>query len=215
MPSSANGVVGLKPTYGRVSRYGVIGMSPSLDHVGPMARSVADAAIMFEAISGHDQQDPTSLNEPPSNVLGQIDQGIKNLRIGLDRTYALEGIDRGQAVALENAVKALEKIEPGADREPAVKPKAVGKRKPVAKTKAIATAKPAAKAKSAAGRTKTDQVIAALREPAGATLKQLTAITGWQPHSVRGFLSAHVSKRMGLRVKSIKRDGERVYRAPS
>jgi amidase len=77
MPSSANGVVGLKPTYGRVSRYGVIAMLPSLDHVGPMARSVADAAITFDAISGHDLQDPTSLNEPPSNVLGQIDQGIR------------------------------------------------------------------------------------------------------------------------------------------
>lgn len=110
MPSSANGVVGLKPTYGRVSRYGVIAMSPSLDHVGPMARRVADAAIMFDAISGPDPQDPTSLNEPPSNVLGQIDQGIKNLRIGLDRTYALEGIDSGQAAALENAVKVLESL---------------------------------------------------------------------------------------------------------
>ena len=109
MPSSANGVVGLKPTYSRsrVSRYGVIAMSPSLDHVGPMARRVADAAIMFDAISGTDPQDPTSLSEPPSNVLGQIDQGIKNLRIGLDRTYALEGIDRGQAAALENAVKGV------------------------------------------------------------------------------------------------------------
>jgi len=82
-------------------------MSPSLDHVGPMARRVADAAIMFDAISGPDPQDPTSLSEPPSNVLGQIDQGIKNLRIGLDRTYALEGIDRGQAAALENAVKGV------------------------------------------------------------------------------------------------------------
>ena len=110
MPSSANGVVGLKPTYGRVSRYGVVPMSPSLDHVGPMARRVADAAIMFDAITGHDPQDPTSLNQPTSNVLGQIDQGIKNVRIGLDRTYALKGIDSGQAAALENAVKVLESL---------------------------------------------------------------------------------------------------------
>lgn len=85
-------------------------MSPSLDHVGPMTRSVADAAIMFDAISGHDPQDPTSLNEPPSNVLGQIDQGIKSLRIGLDRTYSLEAIDSGQAAALENALKVLESL---------------------------------------------------------------------------------------------------------
>lgn len=110
MPSSANGVVGLKPTYGRVSRYGVLAMAPSLDHVGPMARSVADAAIMFDAIAGFDPQDPTSLNEPQSNVIGQIDRGIKNLRIGLDRTYALKGIDSGQAAALENAVKILESL---------------------------------------------------------------------------------------------------------
>lgn len=108
MPSSANGVVGLKPTYGRVSRYGVLTMAPSLDHVGPMARNVADAAFMFDAIAGFDPQDPTSLNEPPSNVLGQIDQGVKNLRIGLDRGYALHGIDSGQAAALESAVKVLE-----------------------------------------------------------------------------------------------------------
>lgn len=89
-PASANGVVGLKPTYGRVSRYGVLAMAPSLDHVGSLARTVADAAIMFDAIAGFDPQDPTSLNEPPSNVLGQIGQSIKNVRIGLDRTYALK-----------------------------------------------------------------------------------------------------------------------------
>jgi len=109
-PASANGVVGLKPTYGRVSRYGVLAMAPSLDHVGPMARTVADAAIMFDAMAGFDPQDPTSLNEPPPNVRGQIDRGIKNLRIGLDRTYALKGIDSGQASALENAVKVLESL---------------------------------------------------------------------------------------------------------
>jgi amidase len=88
-PASANGVVGLKPTYGRVSRYGVLAMAPSLDHVGSLARTVADAAIMFDAIAGRDPRDPTSLDRPPSNVLGQIDQGIKDVRIGLDRTYAL------------------------------------------------------------------------------------------------------------------------------
>ena len=110
MPSSANGVVGLKPTYGRVSRYGVLAMAPSLDHVGSLARTVADAAIMFDAIAGFDPQDPTSLNEPPPNVLSQIGQGIKNLRIGLDRTYALKGTDSGQAAAFENAVTVLESL---------------------------------------------------------------------------------------------------------
>jgi Protein of unknown function (DUF3489) len=70
---------------------------------------------------------------------------------------------------------------------------------------------PAAKEKSG-GTSKTDQVLAALRSANGATLKQLMTITSWQSHSVRGFLSAQVTKRMGLRVKSSKRDGERIYR---
>jgi len=110
---------------------------------------------------------------------------------------------------------AIANIAPDADREPAGKPKAAG-----AKKKSASKAKAAAKAKSTAkpmpgSQTKTDQVIAALREPAGATLKQLMALTGWQAHSVRGFLSAQVTKRMGLHVKSFKRDGERTYRLRS
>jgi amidase len=110
-PASANGVVGLKPTYGRVSRYGVLAMAPSLDHVGSLTRTVADAAIMFDAIAGYDPQDQTSLNEQqPRSVFSQIDPGVKNLRIGLDRTYALKGIGSGQAAALENAVNVLESL---------------------------------------------------------------------------------------------------------
>jgi hypothetical protein len=70
-------------------------------------------------------------------------------------------------------------------------------------------------APSKEGESKTDRVLAALRSPSGATLKELMKLTGWQSHSVRGFLSAQVTKRMGLRVKSSKRDGERVYRIRS
>src|SRR5258706_413687 len=66
MPSSANGVVGLKPTYGRVSRYGVMAMAESLDHVGPLAREGADAALMFDAMARHDPSDPTSLDAAPA-----------------------------------------------------------------------------------------------------------------------------------------------------
>jgi amidase len=107
-PSSANGVVGLKPTYGRVSRYGVQAMSESLDHVGPMARSVVDVAAMFDAIAGRDPKDPTSLDvtDAPS-AFGSLGQGIRGLRIGLDRTYALTGTDAGQAKALEAALDVL------------------------------------------------------------------------------------------------------------
>lgn len=107
MPSSANGVVGLKPTYGRVSRYGVLPMAPSLDHVGPMTRRVADAAIMFDAIAGFDAQDATSLYEPPSNILRQIERGIRGVRIGVDPKYVFTGIDSGHKAALEQALQVL------------------------------------------------------------------------------------------------------------
>jgi amidase len=107
MPSSANGVVGLKPTYGRVSRYGVWEMAGSLDHVGPMARRVGDAALMFDAIAGRDARDPTSLPDPAQRVFPQIREGVQGLRIGLDHDYALKGIDAGQAAAIESALQIL------------------------------------------------------------------------------------------------------------
>ena len=106
-PSSASGVVGLKPTYGRVSRYGVLPFAESLDHVGAMARSVADRAIMFDAIAGHDPSDPTSLDVPPPNAFRELGQGIRGLRIGIDRKYALERVDKGDAAAIEEALKVL------------------------------------------------------------------------------------------------------------
>ncbi|HUK01638.1 MAG TPA: amidase [Steroidobacteraceae bacterium] len=107
MPSSANGVVGLKPTYGRVSRYGVLAMAESLDHVGPMARRVADAALMLDVIAGPDPRDPTSLEAPPPRAFEQLRRGLRGVRIGLDRDYALKGIDSGQAKAIESAVGVL------------------------------------------------------------------------------------------------------------
>ncbi|HEY0438262.1 MAG TPA: amidase [Phenylobacterium sp.] len=108
MPSSANGVVGLKPTYGRVSRYGVMAMADSLDHVGPLAREVTDAALMFDAMAGHDPRDPTSLATGPANAARALGGGVRGLRIGLDRAYAFKGIDAGEARALEAALKVLE-----------------------------------------------------------------------------------------------------------
>jgi amidase len=108
MPSSANGVVGLKPTYGRVSRFGVMPMAPSLDHVGPMAREVADVAIMFDAMAGRDPADPTSLDAPPAGATRALGGGVRGLRIGVDRAYALVNTDVGQAQAIEAALKLLE-----------------------------------------------------------------------------------------------------------
>lgn len=106
-PSSANGIVGLKPTYGRVSRHGVLEMSRSLDHVGPMARRVADAAIMLDAIAGSDRNDATSLDAPPVNAFASLKHGMRGLRVGVDRNYALQGIDGGQAKAIEAALEVI------------------------------------------------------------------------------------------------------------
>ncbi len=106
-PSAANGCVGLKPTYGRVSRYGVLALAESLDHVGPMARTVEDAAILFESMAGFDANDPTSRREPVEAVRPTLTQGVKGLRIGFDRRYATDGVEPGLARALDAALAVL------------------------------------------------------------------------------------------------------------
>lgn len=109
-PATANGLVGLKPTYGRVSRYGVLPLAESLDHVGPMTRSVRDAAIVLEAIAGHDPNDSTSLQVPVPNMLAELGRGVEGLRIGFDRAYALDGVDPGLAAAMELAITELKRL---------------------------------------------------------------------------------------------------------
>ena len=106
-PSGANGLVGLKPTYGRVSRFGVLPLAESLDHVGPMARTVGDVAVMYDAIAGHDPQDATSLSEAVSSAVAGIGGGVQGLRIGIDRRYHLAGIDAEQAASIEEALAVL------------------------------------------------------------------------------------------------------------
>ncbi|MDH3223564.1 MAG: amidase, partial [Gemmatimonadota bacterium] len=109
-PSMANGIVGLKPTYGRVSRYGVLALAESLDHIGPMTRSVADAAVMLEAIAGRDPNDPTSLPDPVPDILGELERGVQGARIGFDRAYATAGVDPGIVAALDEALTVLESL---------------------------------------------------------------------------------------------------------
>ena len=91
-PAALTGTVGIKPSYGRVSRHGVLPLAESLDHVGPMTRSVRDAAVVFEAIAGHDPNDSTSLQAPVPNMLAELGRGVEGLRIGFDRAYALDSL---------------------------------------------------------------------------------------------------------------------------
>src|SRR5262245_36897163 len=109
-PSAANGIVGLKPTYGRVSRYGVFPLAESLDHVGPMVRRAGDAAVMFEVIAGFDSNDPTSLRDPVPHMLNELQKGVRGLRVGFDRRFAIEGIQPEQSAAIEAAVDALRQL---------------------------------------------------------------------------------------------------------
>jgi amidase len=109
-PSAANGCVGLKPTYGRVSRYGVFALAASMDHVGPMTRTVADAALMFEAMAGYDSHDPTSLSEPVPDVRAELGRGVAGLRIGFDRRYASHRVDPDVTQAVSDVVAGLKNL---------------------------------------------------------------------------------------------------------
>jgi len=106
-PSTMNGVTGLKPSWGRVSRAGVFALAQSLDHVGPMARSAADAAAMLDAIAGPDPHDPTAVHEPVSDYLAGVGGGVRGLRIGIDRTLIAAGADTDTVRATEEAAAVL------------------------------------------------------------------------------------------------------------
>jgi aspartyl-tRNA(Asn)/glutamyl-tRNA(Gln) amidotransferase subunit A len=107
-PASLSGVVGLKPTYGRVSRYGLIAFGSSLDQIGPLTNSVEDSARILAIISGHDPKDSTSSNCPVDDYLSQINRDISGLRVGVPREYFGEGLDAEVKEAVENAVRKLE-----------------------------------------------------------------------------------------------------------
>ncbi len=109
-PSAACGIVGLKPTWGRVSRYGVLPLAESLDHVGPMTRTVKDAAIMLQAIAGYDPNDPTSLPYPVTAIIDGIENGIKGVKIGFDEHYATKDVNDQLANAVQVGVKLLQEL---------------------------------------------------------------------------------------------------------
>ncbi|MET4389902.1 amidase [Bradyrhizobium sp. F1.4.3] len=112
-PSATCGLTGIKPTWGRVSRHGVFPLADSLDHVGPMCRSAADAAAMLGIIAGADVNDPTALQAPVPNYLAGIGNGLRGVRIGVDRKYTQEGIDPQVVAALLEAERTLAEL--GAD----------------------------------------------------------------------------------------------------
>ena len=106
-PSATCGLTGIKPTWGRVSRYGVFPLAETLDHVGPMTRSVADATAILGIIAGADRNDPTTYKAPVPDYLETIGDGIRGLRVGVDRGYAADGIDGQVVAALTEAERVL------------------------------------------------------------------------------------------------------------
>jgi len=106
-PSATCGLTGIKPTWGRVSRHGVFPLAETLDHVGPMTRSVADAAAMLGVIAGADRNDPTTYKAAVPDYLETIGNGIRGLRVGVDRIYAADGIDGQVVAALTEAERVL------------------------------------------------------------------------------------------------------------
>jgi aspartyl-tRNA(Asn)/glutamyl-tRNA(Gln) amidotransferase subunit A len=104
-PASHCGCVGLKPTYGRVSRYGVIAYASSLDQVGPITRDVRDAAIMLGAVAGHDLLDSTSVDRPVPDYTKSLVPDVKGLKVGLPKEYYIAGLDPAVKQALETAIE--------------------------------------------------------------------------------------------------------------
>jgi len=106
-PASFCGVVGLLPTYGRVSRYGLIAFASSLDRVGPLTRSVHDAATMLGVIAGHDPLDSTSAERPAPDYVGALEQPVAGLRVGVPAEYFADGLDAEVRGAVESAIERL------------------------------------------------------------------------------------------------------------
>ena len=109
-PASFCGVVGLKPTYGRVSRYGLIAFASSLDHIGPFANTVKDAALMLRTIAGRDPMDATSADLPVPDYVAELDTPIKGLRIGVAKEYFGSGLDPEVRAAVEAAIQKLAEL---------------------------------------------------------------------------------------------------------
>jgi aspartyl-tRNA(Asn)/glutamyl-tRNA(Gln) amidotransferase subunit A len=109
-PAALCGVVGMKPTYGRVSRYGLVAFASSLDQIGPIAKDVRDAAILLEAIAGHDPMDSTSADQPVPDYQAALGQGVRGLTLGIPDEYFIPGLDAEVEGAVRTAIAALERL---------------------------------------------------------------------------------------------------------
>jgi aspartyl-tRNA(Asn)/glutamyl-tRNA(Gln) amidotransferase subunit A len=116
-PAALSGVVGLKPTYGRVSRFGLVAFASSLDQIGPFTRSVRDAALVFEAIAGHDQRDSTSAEISVPSIADTLGGDLKGLRVGVPREYFVDGMDASVRKAVEGAIKQMAALGAEVDTE--------------------------------------------------------------------------------------------------
>jgi aspartyl-tRNA(Asn)/glutamyl-tRNA(Gln) amidotransferase subunit A len=112
-PASHCGVVGLKPTYGRVSRYGLVAYASSLDQIGPLTQEVRDAALLLQAIAGHDPKDSTSVDAPVPDYLADLGKDIHGLRVGIPKEYFGAGLDPEVETAVKDAIQTLSDL--GAD----------------------------------------------------------------------------------------------------
>ena len=106
-PASLCGLVGMKPTYGRVSRYGLVAFASSLDQIGPLTRDIADSAAMMQAICGYDERDSTSVDHPVDNYHSFLTQGLDGLKIGVPKEYFGEGLDPEVRAAVLNGVEVM------------------------------------------------------------------------------------------------------------
>lgn len=109
-PSAANGLTGLKPTWGRVSRYGAFELAATLDHIGPMTRSAADAGAMLGAIAGADPKDPTASLLPVPDYLAGIGKGLAGLRVGIDTRWTTDGVDAPTRAVLDAAIATVKTL---------------------------------------------------------------------------------------------------------
>jgi aspartyl-tRNA(Asn)/glutamyl-tRNA(Gln) amidotransferase subunit A len=109
-PAALSGITGIKPTYGRVSRYGMIAFASSLDHGGTLTQTAADAALLLEAIAGFDERDSTSLNEPVPRYSQMLDEPLGGLTIGVPENFFDAGLDAGVAAAVRAALEEYEKL---------------------------------------------------------------------------------------------------------